>query len=115
MDASGIITTIAGTGESSEGEPIYQPRGFSGDGGPAVEAQLDGPAGVAVDGVGNVYIPDYNNHRVRRVDASGTITTFAGTGEGGFSGDGGPAIEAQLHSPYGVAVDGAGSPSLERN
>ena len=109
VDASGIITTIAGTGESGEGEPIYQPGGFSGDGVPAVEAQLNGPSGVAVDGAGNVYIADYGNHRVRRVDASGTITTFAGTGEGGFSGDGGPAVEAQLHSPFGVAVDGAGN------
>ena len=71
VDSSGIITTIAGTGE----------RGFSGDGGPAVEAQLDHPRGVAVDTAGNLYIADKSNHRIRRVDPSGTITTIAGTGE----------------------------------
>ena len=68
MDSSGIITTIAGTG-------VF---GFSGDGGPAVEAQLDNPRGVAVDAAGNLYISDKQNHRIRRVDPSGTITTFAG-------------------------------------
>ena len=86
VDGAGVITTIAGTGV----------RGFSGDGGPAVEAKLDGPSGIAVDGAGNVYIADYNNHRVRRVDGAGIITTIAGTGVRGFSGDGGPAVEAEL-------------------
>ena len=65
--------------------------------------------GVAVDGSGNLYIADYDNDRVRKVDASGTITTVAGTGTAGFSGDGGPATSAQLNAPYGVAVDGSGN------
>ena len=99
VDPSGTITTFAGTGES----------GFGGDGGPAVEAQLNNPAGVAVDRAGYVYIADSGNHRIRRVDLSGTITTLAGTGASGFSGDGGPAVEAQLYDPSGVAVDGAGN------
>ena len=99
VDTTGTITTIAGTGE----------YGFSGDGGPAAEAQLSGPSGVAVDGAGNVYIADRETHRIRKVDTTGTITTIAGTGEYGFSGDGGPAAEAQLGFPNGVAVDGAGN------
>ena len=99
VDGAGIITTIAGTGES----------GSSADGGPAVEAQLDGPAGVAVDGAGNVYITDRGNDRIRRVDGAGIITTIAGTGVRGFSGDGGPAVEAKLDGPNGIAVDGTGN------
>ena len=99
VDATGTITTIAGTGE----------RGFSGDGGPASQAQLDFPDDVAADRAGNVYIADSYNHRVRRVDATGTITTIAGTGELGFSGDGGPASQAQLSEPGGIALDVAGN------
>ncbi|MCY4588591.1 MAG: SBBP repeat-containing protein, partial [Bryobacterales bacterium] len=95
VDPSGTITTIAGTGE----------RGFGGDGGPATQAQLASPGGVAVDGLGNVYISDMNNHRIRRVDSSGIITTIAGTGERGFGGDGGPATAARLYLPDGVAID----------
>ena len=109
VDASGIITTVAGTGEIGGGA-----GGFSGDGGPATAAQLNLPQGVAVDGAGNLYIADARNHRIRKVDASGIITTVAGTGEigggaGGFSGDGGPATAAQLNFPQDVAVDGAGN------
>ena len=99
VDSAGVITTIAGTGE----------RGFSGDGGPATAARLAYPYGVAVDGAGNVYITDSTNDRIRKVDSTGTITTIAGTGERGFSGDGGPAVQAQLSEPSGVAVDGAGN------
>ena len=99
VDATGTITTIAGTGE----------YGFSGDGGPAVQAALYYPAGVAVDGAGNLFIADSGNNRIRRVDATGTITTIAGTGEYGFSGDSGPAVQAALDYPRGVAVDGAGN------
>ena len=99
MDSSGTITTIAGTGE----------EGFSGDGGPAVSAQLSGPNGVAVDGAGNLYIADTGNHRIRRVNPSGTITTIAGIGGNGFSGDGGPAGTARLSSPSGLALDAAGN------
>ncbi|MXZ34401.1 MAG: hypothetical protein F4Z21_03880, partial [Acidobacteria bacterium] len=96
VDLSGTITTVAGTGES----------GFSGDDGPAEPARLYYPRGVAVDAVGNLFIADTSNFRIRRVDPSGIITTFAGTGKRGFSGDGGPAVSAQLGSPWGVAVDG---------
>ena len=92
--------------------------GGDGDGGPAVQAALYSPAGVAVDGAGNVYVTDDRNHRIRKVDAAGVITTIAGTGEtgyreGGFSGDGGPATEAALYYPRGVAVDGAGNVYVE--
>ena len=99
VDSTGTITTIAGSGE----------YGFGGDGGPAAEAQLSGPFGVAVDVAGNVYIADSFNNRIRKVDSTGTITTIAGTGERGFGGDGGPAAGAQINLPYGVAVDGAGN------
>ena len=101
VDAStGVITTVAGDGGS----------GFSGDGGPATSASLNLPAGVAVDALGNLFIADTSNHRVRRVDAStGVITTVAGDGLRGFSGDGGPATSASLRDPFGVAVDGSGN------
>ena len=97
---TGVITTVAGTGT----------RGFSGDGGPATHAQLDTPVGVAVDAAGNLFIADDTNNRIRKVDVTtGVITTVAGTGTGGFSGDGGPATGAQLAAPIGVAVDAAGN------
>ncbi len=105
VDARGIITTVAGSSEVGFGGG----GGFSGDGGPAVQAQLSRPQGVAVDSTGNLYIADNGNHRIRRVDASGTITTIAGIGTWGYSGDGGPAVQAQLGSPNGVAVDAAGN------
>jgi sugar lactone lactonase YvrE len=95
VDTSGIITTFAGTGT----------QGFSGDNGPASKAQLGGPDAVAVDGAGNVYIAEFVNHRVRKVDPTGTITTFAGNGTQGFAGDNGPATGAQLNFPFGLAVD----------
>ena len=101
VDAQGIITTFAGTGE----------EGYGGDDGPATEAELDWPTGVAVDGAGNVYIADRNNERVRRVDPAGIITTFAGNGEWGYDSDedGGPATSALLNWPTGVAVDADGN------
>lgn len=99
VDANGIVTTIAGNGTA----------GFSGDGGPATSAQLNFPIALAVDGLGNVYIADSSNHRVRRVDGLGIITTIAGTGNTGSSGDGGPATGALLNLPVGVAVDGLGN------
>jgi sugar lactone lactonase YvrE len=98
--AEGIITTVAGNGTS----------GYGGDGGPATSAALSLPFGVAVDGSGNVYVADTNNSRVRRVTAAtGLITTVAGNGTWGFSGDGGPATSAMLGIPRGVAVDGSGN------
>ena len=85
----GVITTFAGTGDG----------GFSGDGGPATQAHLSFPSRVAVDANGNVYIADARNNRIRRVDPEGVITTFAGTGVPGFSGDGGPAAQARVEQP----------------
>ncbi|MFZ0932686.1 MAG: hypothetical protein WA015_00105, partial [Bryobacteraceae bacterium] len=81
---------------------------FMGDGGPATAAQIGSIQGVALDAKGNLYLSDTDNNRVRKVDATGIITTFAGTGTAGFSGDGGPATAAQLNLPYGLAVDAAG-------
>ena len=93
---SWIITTAVGTGE----------RGFSGDGGPATSAVLNGPFDVGFDTDGNLYFSDTFNHRIRRVDGrTGIITTCAGSGEAGYSGDGGPAVGARLNEPYGIAVD----------
>ncbi len=95
---NGVITTLAGTGAES----------FSGDGGPAVNAALSFPTGVVADGQGNVYIADSNNSRVRRVNAGGTISTFAGNGTPGNGGDGGLATAAQLITPDSLALDAAG-------
>ena len=83
---------------------------ISSDGGPATSASLEEPVRVAVDASGTLFISDWGNHRIRRVDAtSGIITTVAGTGRPGFSGDEGPAISASLNQPHGVAVDASGS------
>lgn len=79
-----------------------------GDGGPALKAILIQPQGLATDGSGNLYIADAGDHRVRKVSANGIIQTIAGTGIAGFSGDGGPAAQAQLNSPYGLALDAQG-------
>jgi DNA-binding beta-propeller fold protein YncE len=98
VTADGTITTIANNGIPS----------FLGDGGPATAANLQYPTGVALDHDGNMFIADAGNHRIRRIDPDGTITTVAGTGGAGFAGDGGPATEAQLHKPTGVAVSRKG-------
>ena len=99
VSAAGIITTVAGNGQ----------RGFSGDGGPAIDASLNSPFGVAVDTAGNLYIADSNNRRVRKVSPEGMISTVAGSGQRGFSGDGGPAIDASLVLPVDLALDGGGN------
>jgi sugar lactone lactonase YvrE len=85
--------------------------GYNGDSGPAGSAQLNNPSGVAVDGAGNLYIADTANQRVRMVSTTGLITTVAGTGSAGLTGDGGPAAAGtvDLYYPFGVAVDGAGN------
>jgi sugar lactone lactonase YvrE len=97
----GTLSTLAGQGHDS--------RGFAGDGGPATEGKLNFPEGVAADGVGNVFIADTVNHRVRKVAPDRTLTTLAGNGAQGFAGDGGPATAGELAAPSGVAVDGVGN------
>jgi len=92
--SDGTITTVAGTGDD----------GFSGDGGPATEAELWGTLDVAVGPDGDLYIADTFHHRIRRVASDGTISTVAGTGDTGFSGDGGPGNKARLSYPQGVTV-----------
>ena len=99
VDTNGIITTVAGNG-------IYD---YSGDGGAATNASLKHPFGVALDNGGNLFIADYNNYRIRKVDANGIISTVAGTGSSGFSGDGGMATNAKISSVFGLAVDAAGN------
>lgn len=102
VDPSGVITTLAGDGTSD----------FYGDGGPATNAAMASPKGVAIDAAGNLYIADSGNHRLRRVDPGGTITTLAGNGIRGFSGDGGPSTQARLSFPNAVAIDPNGDPVL---
>lgn len=102
LDGSGTLTLIAGNSRA----------GFSGDGGPAVNAQLNAPQGVALDSLGRLFIADSLNNRVRMVDTNGIISTFAGNGDvstPGFWGDTGPAVNANLHLPTGVAVDSSGN------
>ena len=102
----GLISTYAGNGNA----------GYKGDNGPAWRAELSSPTGLALDALGNLYIADSGNNVIRRVSTSGVITTVAGDvaadqasgGLGGFSGDGGPATQARLNSPQGVALDQAG-------
>lgn len=96
---TGQISTVAGTGE----------KGYSGDGGPALEARLNEPYEVRFDADGNMVFVEMMNHVVRRVDRStGLISTIAGTGEAGFSGDGGPATKARLNRPHSICFDGDG-------
>ncbi len=96
---NGVITTVAGTGAAD----------FGGDGGPAVQAALYNPEAVVLDAAGNLYIADTLNNRVRKVNPAGTITTYAGSGVLGFSGNGGPATQAEFYDPRGLTVDAAGN------
>jgi len=95
----GVISTVAGTGR----------QGYSGDGGPAVQARLNGPCSVALGTHGELYIADTHNNCIRKVDSKGIVSTVAGTARAGYSGDGGPATKAQLNYPWGVAVSKDGS------
>ena len=98
--ASGqTINTFAGNGTA----------GYSGDGGPAIKAEINRVVGLATDAAGNIYLADQNNNVVRKVDTNGVITTFAGTGAAGYAGDGGPAAQAQLNAPLGVCVAPSGA------
>jgi len=99
------ITTFAGNGTA----------GYAGDNGPAAQAMINRVVGLATDAAGTVYLAEENNNVVRRVDRNGIITTFAGTGTAGFSGDNGPATQAQLNGPLGVCVDAAGSVYVNDN
>ncbi|MBL8209740.1 MAG: hypothetical protein JNK87_03460 [Bryobacterales bacterium] len=100
VDTQGVIRTFAGTGR----------RESTGDGGPAASASLHAPSGLAVDSRGVVYVLEQDGSRIRRIDASGIITTIAGTGNFGFRGDGGPSLNADLNEPFlGIAVDAAGN------
>jgi hypothetical protein len=99
VDATtGIITTVVGNGTGT----------YGGDGVPAVSAQLN-PWDICFDAVGNLYIDDYSNQRIRKVDLTGIVNTVAGNGTSGFSGDGGPATSAQISSPEGIAIDPCGN------
>jgi sugar lactone lactonase YvrE len=104
--STGVITTFAGDGTS----------GFSGDGGPASAARLSSPRGLAVDGADNVFVADTQSGRIRRVSAAtGVITSIAGTGSFNHSGDGGPAVSADLLFVTGLAVDQAGNVLVVEN
>ncbi len=99
VTATGLVSTVAGNGTP----------GYGGDGAAATAAQLKDPTDIAVDGAGNLYICDCSNKRIRKVGPAGIITTFAGTGTAGYSGDGGPATAAQINGAYGIAIDGSGN------
>src|SRR5207244_2908861 len=100
VSPDGIITTVAGGGKPASG---------IGDGGPAIDAVVDSPHGLALDREGNLFIAEPYVNRVRMVRPDGTITTVAGTGKQGYSGDGGPATQAMLNSPNGLAIDTLGN------
>jgi sugar lactone lactonase YvrE len=99
VDNLGNITTVAGNGTA----------GYNGDNIPATDAELDNPSGVAFDQAGNMYITDQSNQRVRKVDKNGNITTVAGNGTVGYTGNGGAATDAELYGPYAICIDDSGN------
>lgn len=99
VDRDGKITVFAGTGEA----------GFAGDGGQAIQAKINFPHAITVADNGTLYFTDTKNHRVRKITPAGIITTVAGNGQAGYSGDGGPAIRASFNQPEGIAVDSRGN------
>ncbi len=105
INTSGIITTIAGTGTA----------GYSGDGGQATSAKINSSYGLTVDAVGNIYIADTHNHRIRQVNTLGVISTLAGTGNAGYNGDNIPATSSELYSPAKVAADAMGNVYIADN
>jgi sugar lactone lactonase YvrE len=99
VDPNGVASTFAGTGV----------QGYAGDNGPASAAQFRRPVALAFDSLGNLYVADADDHRVRRISGAGIVTTVAGTGSAGFSGDSGPAVSANLKAPGGIAVNSQGT------
>ena len=99
VSSKGIITTIAGTGNAT----------YDGDGGAATDASINGPTSVTVDKAGNIYIADFGNNRVRKIDTKGIITTIAGNGNAAYAGDGGLATAASINGPKGIAIDTLGN------
>jgi len=109
---TGIITTVAGVGPADtwvKGAWVPGVQSKGGDGGPATQAVLESPVGLTFDTQGNLYIADRDHDAIRKVDTNGIITTVAGTGQRGYSGDGGPATKAKLNRPLGVVFDAAGN------
>ncbi len=98
--SNSVISTYAGSSSTVA---------FQGDGGSATSASLNGPSGVAFDSADNLYISDYGNSRIRKVNKSGKINTIAGSSQSGYSGDGGPATSATLYSPCDIAIDSSGT------
>jgi hypothetical protein len=98
VEGNGSLTRVAGSGE----------KGYGGDGGPAEHAKLNRPYDVRLDKLGNAYIADQGNHRIRKIAPDGIIETVAGLGEAGYAGDGGSALLAKLKGPYNIAIDGSG-------
>lgn len=109
VNRAGTIVTVAGSGALSTVGHGTGGFGFSGDGGPAISAQLSIPEGVAIDGHGNLFIADTGNDRIRMMSPSGIIRTVAGTGKNAYAGNGGPAIRANLYAPVGIAIGPGGS------
>ena len=105
VNTNGVISTVVGNGI----------QGYSGDGGAATSASLNNSIAVTVDAVGNIYIADEGNNRIRKVNTSGVISTVAGNGTNGYSGNGGVSTNAELNNPFGIAVDGTGNMYIADN